>query len=159
MGNQTAAHLCKNLLFHDLQHFHRAGLDADTAGDALRNRITFLVDHDLHGASCHTSTAANTQLLVDHVYAGLGVLGDGTMLTGFHTFTALDADHRLRAGPLGNDLDAAQILIKFLIKRFRAGRNTLQTSHTLYIFLNSELLHGKELSFFFIYVVHYTCKK
>ena len=159
MGSQTTAHLCNRLLFHDLQHFHGAGLDADAAGDALGRRIFGLQDHDLHGANCHTGTTADTLLLVDHVNAGLGILGDGLVLTGLHALAALDAGHRLGTGALGDNLDTGQILIKFLIKCFGASLNALQAGHTLHVFLNSELLHGKELSFSFIYSIHYTIKK
>ena len=132
-----------NLLFHDLQHFHGAVLDTDAAGDALGNRIFLLVNHDLHGAGLDTLAAADTVLLVDHVNTGLGVLGDGTVLTGLHALTALNADHGLCTAVLtGNDLDAGVIGMKFLIECFGAGTDTFQTSHTFHIFLHSELLHN-----------------
>ena len=103
----------------------------------------------MHGAGFHALAAADTLLLVDHVHAGLGVLGDGLVLTGSHALAALDAGLGLGTGTLGNDLDAGQILIKFLIESLGAGADALQTCHALYIFLNSELLHNRELSFIF----------
>jgi hypothetical protein len=130
------------LLFDDLQHFHRASLNTDATGDALGNRVTFLMDHDLHGANLDALAATDTQLLVDHVYTGLGILGDSAVLTQLHALAALDAGIDLGATIfVCNDLDAAQIRIKFLIECLRAGLHTLQTSHALRIFLNSKLLH------------------
>ena len=153
------AFIGKILLFDDLQDFHGAGLDTNAASDALGNRRLFLMYHDLHGAGLHTSAAANAQLLVDHVNAGLGVLGNSTMLTGLHALAAGDAGHRLCAGALGNDLDAAEIGIKFLIESFGAGLDALQASHTFGTLFNSELLHNGKLSFIFnlsfiLYMVH-----
>ena len=37
--------------------------------------------HNLHGAGFHALAALDAQLLVDHVNAGLGVLGDGLVFT------------------------------------------------------------------------------
>ena len=119
------------LLFHDLQQIHGADLDTDAAGDALGGRILGLHDHDLHGAGFHTLAAGNAQLLVDHVHAGLRILGDGTVLTGLHALTALDTGHRLSAGALGNHLDAAQIGMKLLVERIGTGTDALQASHAL----------------------------
>jgi len=123
-----------NLLFNDLQQVHGTGFDADAAGDALGCRAVRLHDHNLHGASFHTLTAADTKLLVDHVHTGLRILGDGTIFTGLHALTALDAGHRLCAGTFGNHLDAAQVRMKLFVERVGASTNALQASHTLYTF-------------------------
>ena len=144
------------LLFDDFQDLHGSDLDTDAAGDALGNRIAFLMDHDLGGADFDALAAANALLLVDHVNAGLGILGDGFMLADLHALAALDADAGLCAGALGDDLDAAQILVEFLIERLRACAYTLQASHTLGIFLNYQLLHRKEFSFISYVFVYYT---
>ena len=124
------------LFLHDLQDLHGTCLHANATGNALRCRILRLHDHDLHGASFHTLTAGNAQLLIDHVNAGLGVLGDSTLLAGTHALTALDAGIGLCALALGNDLNAAQIRIKGLKKRIGASTNTLQASHTFCTFFN-----------------------
>ena len=141
-GRHFAARLCKNLLFDDFQNLHGAGLDTDTAGDALGSGILGLHDHNLHGAGLDTLTATDALLLVDHVHTGLGVLGDGFMLAGAHALAALDAHIGLGTGALSHDLDAAQIGIKFLIKCHGAGADALQTCHTFSILLNNELLHS-----------------
>ena len=139
------------LLFDDFQHFHGASLYANAAGDTLGNRHFGLMDHDLHGANLDALTATDTVLLVDHVNAGLGVLGNGLMLTGLHALTALDADIGLSAAILAShDLDAGIVGVKFLVKSFGTSLYTLQASHTLYIFLNSELLHNGKLSFMYL---------
>jgi len=140
----------KDLLLHDLQDLHGACLDADAAGDALGNGVLVLLDHDLHGADLDTLAAADALLLVDHVDTGLGVLGDGLMLTDLHALTALDADHGLGAGALCGDLDAGQILVKVLIESNGAGPDTLEASHTLGILLNREFLHS-------MYLLHVIC--
>jgi hypothetical protein len=81
------------------------------------------------------------------------------MLTSLHALAALDTSHGLSSTILaGNDLDAGQILIKFLIECLGASLDALQAGHALHIFLNSELLHSKELSFSFIYRIYYTSK-
>ena len=132
------------LFLHDLQDLHGTCLHANAAGNALGCRILRLHDHDLHGASFYTLTTGNAQLLIDHVNAGLGVLGDSTLLTGTHTLTALDAGVRLCALALGNDLNAAQIGIEFLIESGGASTNTFQTCHTLSILIYRQLLHTKD---------------
>ena len=112
--------------------------------------------HNLHGADSHTSAAANTQLLIDHVDAGLGVLGDSAVLTSLHALTALDANHGLGLALLAcNDLDAGIVGIKFLIKCLGASLNALQASHAFRVFLNSQLLH-RIFSFNIISQIHYT---
>ena len=135
------------LLFHDLQDLHGAGLDTDATGDALGSGILGLEDHDLGGADLDTLAAGYALLLVDHVHAGLGVLGDCLVFTNLGALATLDANHGLCAGALCNDLDAGQIRVEFFIERSGASLNTLQASHTFRIFLNSELLHGREISF------------
>jgi hypothetical protein len=112
--------------------------------------------HNLHGADSNTSAATNTQLLIDHVDAGLGVLGDGAMLTSLHTLAALNAYHGLSLTLLsGNDLDAGIIGVEFLIKCLGASLNALQASHAFRVFLNSQLLH-RIFSFNIISQIHYT---
>ena len=130
------------LLFDDLQNFHGADLYADAAGDALGNGVAFLMYHDLHGADLDALAALDALLLIDHVNAGLGILGNGFMLAGFHALAALDADIGLSAGALGKNLDAGIVLMEFLVKSFGASTDALQACHALYIFLNGELLHN-----------------
>jgi hypothetical protein len=108
------------------------------------------MDHDLHGANLDTLAAADAELLVDHVHTGLGILGDGTVLTDLHALATLDADIGLGPTLLAcNDLNAGIVGMELLIKGFRASLNALQAGHTLYIFLNSELLHNREFSFMY----------
>ena len=136
---------CTKLLLHDLQDLHGASLCADAAGNALGSRALALHDHNLHGACLDTLAAADTQLLIDHVNTGLGVLSDSTMLTGSHALTALDAGIGLCAGTLCNDLDAGQIGVKFLVESGGASLDTLQASHTFSTLIDNELLHNEIL--------------
>ena len=109
MNKQAAIRLpvyVENLLFDDLQNIHGASLDADAAGDALGSRALGLQNHDLHGANLHALAAGDALLLIDHVDAGLGVLGDCLMLTDLHALAALDADIGLGTLTLGHDLQA-----------------------------------------------------
>ena len=108
--------------------------------------------HDLRGADLHALAAADGLLLVDHVHAGLGVLGDGLMLTSLHALAALDADIGLGSVALGNDTDAAEILIKLLIEGGGASLDALQASHAFCAFFNSELLHKRTLLYRYIYI-------
>ena len=94
------------LLFNDFQQLHWASFDTNTAGDALGGRIFGLQNHDLHGTGFHALAAADAVLLVDHVHTGLGILGDGIMLTDLGAFTALDAGHGLCTSSLCNNLNA-----------------------------------------------------
>ena len=103
--------------------------------------------HDLRGADLHALAAADALLLVDHVHAGLGVLGDGLVLTDLHALATLNADIGLRAGALGYDSDAGQILIKILVKCLRAGTYAGQTGHAFCVLFHNELLHNKEIPF------------
>ena len=137
-----------NLLLDDLQHFHGAGLYTDAAGDALGHGILGLVNHDLHGANLDALTATNAVLFADHVDTGLGILGNGIVLTDLHALATLNADVGLgTAGLTGNDLDAGIIGMELLVESLRASLNALQTSHTFHIFLYSKLLHNKGFSF------------
>ena len=145
----TGCFLCKKLLLHDFQQFHGASLDTDAAGDALGGRIFRLHDHNLHGASLYALTAAYTQLLIDHINTGLGILGDGTVLAGTHALATLDAGNRLSTGTLSNHLDAGQILMEFLIECSGASTNTFQACHAFNILFNSQLLHSKSYPFSF----------
>ena len=133
------------LLFDDLQDLHGASLCADAAGNALGSRTLSLHDHNLHGAGLDTLATTNTQLLVDHVDAGLGILSDSAVLTGSHALAALDAGIGLCASTLCNDLDAGQIGIKFLVESGGASLNTLQASHTFSVLIDNELLHNEIL--------------
>jgi hypothetical protein len=63
------------------------------------------------------------------------------MLAGTHALAALDADIGLGSVALGNNADAGQILIEFLIECFGASLNALQASHALGTLLNNEFLH------------------
>ena len=143
------------LLLHDLQDLHGAGLYTNAAGNALGSRILGLHYHDLHGAGLHALAAGNTQLLIDHVHAGLGVLGDGALLAGTHALAALDTGVGLCALTLCNDLDAAQIRIEFLIESGGASTDALQAGHALNIFIYRQLLHIK-VPLFNLFPEYYT---
>ena len=67
-----------NLLLDDLQDLHGAGLDADATGDALGSGAILIGDDQVEGAGLSALAAAGAELLVDHVHAGLGILGDRT---------------------------------------------------------------------------------
>ena len=138
----SAAALCRKLLLHDFQNIHGANLNADAAGDALGGGILGLHDHNLHGAGFYALAAADAELLIDHVNAGLGILGDGAGLTSLHALATLDANHGLCTLALSNHLDAGQVLMELLIKCVGAGADALQTCHTFSILLNNELLHS-----------------
>ena len=138
------------LLFHDLQDLHGASLNADAAGNALGSRIFGLENHDMHGAGFDTLAAADTLLLVDHVNAGLGILGDGFVLAGTHALSALDADVGLGSAVLVHDLDAAQGDVIDLVEGPGTGLDALQASHAFCALLNSELLHKRTLLYYFI---------
>ena len=146
------AALTKILLFNDLQNIHGASLNTDATSNALGNGSAFLMYHDLHGADLNTLATLDAQLLVDHVNAGLCVLSDGAMLTSLHALAALDANHGLGIAVLtGNDLDAGVDGIRLLIESLGTSLSALQASHTFGIFLNSELLHSREISFYIIF--------
>ena len=149
---------CKyvKLLFFDFQDLHGTCLDADTAGNTLAGGALLGGDHDLHRADLNTLTAGGTQLLIDHVHAGLGILGDRASLTSLCALTALDADHGLCRAVFLNDPDAGQVLMELLIKSLGASSDTLQASHTLCALFHNELLHRKELSFFRLFLNYYT---
>ena len=132
------------LLLYDLQDFHGTGLHTDTASDTLGGGTVLGSDHDLHGAGFHALAAGGAELLVDHVHAGLGVLGNGTSLTDLSTLAALDADHGLCFALLFHDLNAGQVLVELLIESSGTCVNTLQTGHALSALLNCKLLHNKE---------------
>ena len=144
------------LLLDDFQNFHGADLHADTAGNALGSRILGFQDHNLHGTDLDTLAAADALLLIDHVNTGLGILGNCLMLTGLHALAALNAGHGLCSISLGYDLNAAQVLMEFLIECIGAGTNALQASHALGVFLNSEFLHNRKFSFSFFFSKYYT---
>ena len=114
-----------SLLFYDFQNFHGARLHANTAGDTLGDGILALVNHNLHGANLYALAAADASFLVDHVNAGLGILGNSIMLTSLHALTALNAHIGLCTGTLCNNLNGRVIRMKFLIKSLGAGTHTL----------------------------------
>ena len=130
------------LFFNDFQDVHGTGLDTDAAGNTLAGSAAFFQNHYLHGTCLHALAAGNTELLVDHVNAGLGVLGNGTMLASLFTLATLDAGHGLCAGPLGYDLDAGIIRVELLVKSIGASLDAFQTSHTFRTLLNHEFLHN-----------------
>ena len=130
------------LLLDDLQKFHGAGLDTDAAGDALGSvSSTFRHDHNLKGAGLDALAAANALFLIDHVNAGLGVLGDGFMFAGAHALAALDAVIHLGFAVLFHDLDAAQARIGYLIKCFGASHNAAKACHAAIVLADIQLLH------------------
>ena len=147
------------LLLNDLKNFHGASLDTDATGDALGGSALFSHNHDLHGAGLDALAALHAQLLIDHVNAGLGVLGDSTSLTDLSTLAALNADIGLSLTILAsNDLDAAQIRMELLVECIGASTDALQASHALYAFLNGKSLHRKNL-FSKIFLMYYTEEK
>ena len=135
------------LLLDDLQNLHGAGLDTDAAGDALGGGAGLVLDHDLEGAGLDALAAVGAELLVDHVHTGLGVLGDGTGLTGLGAQTALGADHGLGSGLGLVDLDAGLGDFVDLVDCLGASLDTLQAGHTLGTLLDGQLLHKIDLLF------------
>ena len=77
--------------------------------------------------------AADAELLVDHVHARLGVLGDRTMLAGRRALAALHAGHRTDlAAPLRSTICTQDFgRMEFLVKRLGAGTHALQAGHAL----------------------------
>jgi hypothetical protein len=142
----------RDLLFHDLQHFHRACLHANSAGDALGGSTLCGRNHYLHGAYFHTLAAGSAELLVDHVHAGLGILGNSAGLTSSGALAALDAGHGLGTAILGNNTDTRKIFIKCLMERGRTGADTFQTGHAGHVLFYSELLHQKRILLFYIFL-------
>ena len=136
------------LLLNDLQQLHGTCLGADAAGDALGGGSVLIGNHDLHGTYLHTLAAVGAELLVDHVHAGLGILGDGTGLADLGAFAALDAGHGLSFAVLArNDADGGLVRVKGLVEGDRAGSDALQTCHAGYVFLDREFLHTRGFSF------------
>ncbi len=80
------------------------------------------------------------QLLVDHVHAGLGILGDGTGGAGLGAQTALGADHGLCSALALDDLDAGLGDVIDLVESLGASLNTLQAGHALGALLDRKLL-------------------
>ena len=145
------------LALDNFQNLHGASLSTDAAGDALGSRAAFLQDHNLHGAGFHALAAGNAQLLVDHVDTGLGILGDGTVLTDLHALAALDTSHGLSLASLvGTNLDGAEGDIEFLIEGFGTSLNTLQASHALFIFLDGEFFHKRTYPFYIFMIFYYS---
>ena len=136
------------LLLDDLQDLHGAGLGADAAGDALGGGSILVLHDQTEGASLGALAAAGAELLVDHVHAGLGVLGDGALLAGTHALAALHTGIHLDGAVLFNDLDAGLIGIEFLVESVGASTDALQTSHTSFALLNSQFFHGNTLQIF-----------
>jgi len=132
------------LLLHNFKNLHGASLHANAAGDTLGSRTILGSDHDLHGAGFHALAAGGAELLVDHVNAGLGILGNRTSLTNLSALATLNTDHGLCLALLFHDLDAGQVLMELLVESSGTCINTLQTGHTLSALLNCKLLHNKE---------------
>ena len=107
----------RSLLLNNLQDLHGADLGTDSAGDALGSGILGFQHHDLHGAGLHALAAANALFLVNHVHTGLGILGNGLVLTGAGALAALDAGIGLGAVSLGDNADTGVVLVELLIKR------------------------------------------
>ena len=143
----------RSLLFDDLKQLHGAGLGADAAGDALGSGFT--KRHHLHGTDLDALAAGGAELLVDHVYAGLGVLGDGVVGTGAGTLAALDAGFDLDIALVVHDTDAALGFIKHLVKRLGAGPDAGQTRHAFDALFYGKLFHGNT-HLQFILQLHYT---
>ena len=129
------------LLLHDLQDLHGAGLDADTAGNALGGGANLGLHHNMHGADLDALAAGGAELLIDHEHTGLGILGDGAGFAGLCTLAALDAGHGLGLLVLVDDLDAGKIRIKGFIESIGTGTDALQASHALCSLFNRQLLH------------------
>ena len=130
------------LLLDDLQDLHRAGLDADAAGDALGSRGVLVLDDQAEGAGLGALSAAGAELLADHVNAGLGVLGDGTVGAGLGAQTALGADLGLGNALALHDLDAGLGDIILLVESGGAGIHTGQAGHALNAFIDFQFFHG-----------------
>ena len=147
--------LVKKLFLHNLQDFHGAGLHANAAGDALGGGALLGGYHNLHGTYLYALTAGGTQLLVDHVNAGLGILGDGTGLANLGTFATLDAGHGLDRIALLHNLDAGKVLVEFLVESVGAGTDALQASHALGTLFDGKFLHKRKIPFFIYFFLLY----
>ena len=141
----------------DLQDLHGAYLNADTAGDALGSGShAGLAYHDPEGAGSLTLATADTELLVDHVNAGLGILGDSTLITSRCALAALDAGHGTDLACTLYDLYAGLVLMEFLVESLGAGTDALQASHALGTFFHCKLFHNNTpLCIIFILPYHY----
>ena len=127
------------LLLHHAQQVHRTGLGADAAGNALGGRLTHR--HNLHRACLDAVSAADAQLFVDHIDAGLGILADRAMGAGAHAFAALYAGLDLGFALVVHDLYAALGRIKLLVEGLGAGPDAAQARHALNVFIGYKLLH------------------
>jgi len=121
------------LFVNDLEDFHRAGLCADTAGDALG--CVFDVGglcHCLSGADIDALAASDTLFLVDHVNARLLILLDSFMLTDVHTLAALETYEGLNGTVLlGADPDVGESDVESLVVGLSAGGSACETCHAL----------------------------
>ena len=152
----------RGLLLDDLQDLHGAGLDTDAAGDALGSGGTLAVgDNQTEGAGLGALAAAGAQLLADHVHAGLGILGDGTVGAGLGAQTALGADLGLGSALALHDLDAGLGDIIDLVESLGASLDTLQAGHALGALLERQLLHIIDLLFrvFLTHPLYYGYRK
>ena len=104
----------------------------------------------MEGADLGALAAAGTQLLVNHVHAGLGILGDGTSLTGLGTLAALDADIGLCGTVFVHDLDAGFVLVELLVESGGAGTDALQACHAGGTLFDAQFFHSQ--SPFFLYI-------
>ena len=117
--------------FNNFQHVHRAGLDADTAGDALGSSGHLgLVHQNTEGSGSLALAAADAELLVDHIDAGLRILRDGTLFASLGALAALDAGHGANLTGTLNDLDTGLIRMELLMEGDGTSTHALQAGHT-----------------------------
>ena len=116
---------------YDLQDALRAGLRADTAGDALRRSFALgSLDHDMHRADFHALAAAGAFLLVDDPDTLL-VLGDRLLRAVPCALAAHNAGVRCRLAVLADhDANAGLLRIVNFIESLRACDLTGQAGHT-----------------------------
>ena len=141
----------------DLQNLHGAYLDTDTTSNALGSGShAGLANHDPEGACGLTLATADAELLVDHVNAGLGILGNGTLITSCCALAALNAGHGTDLTGTLYDLHARLILMEFLVKCLGASTDALQASHALGTLFHCKLFHNNTpLCIIFILPYHY----
>ena len=107
-----------NSVFNNLENLHRAGLYAETAGNALgSHRRILCFDHNMEGAGFLTGTAAGAELLIHHPDT-FRILSDCTVRASFCAFAALNTYHRLCLALKIHNLKAGFILMEFLVECF-----------------------------------------
>ena len=119
------------LALGNLKHVHGTSLDADAAGNALGGgRHLRLINQNAERTCSLTLATAHTELLIDHVHTGLGILRDSTLFAGSGAFTALHTGHGANFSGALNNLNAGLIRMELLMKCHRASADALQTGHT-----------------------------